>query len=328
MSNIRIRSIEIYHPANRVDNEFYIRHFDERGQDIRSFLAYMGRSSRYVIDNERENTLTMGIEAARKALAASGLQGDDIDLIVFSTQVPETTFPSNAMKVHAAIGAGSHTSVMDSNANCAGMTVAADHAARYMMSSPSVRRTLIVGSDYNTLISNPEQPITYANYGDAACAVVLERTDEEGGFIDSVYYTDSGNKDFIMYPARGHAAAMQGSGDARYIEWLPFDGSVALPPTYEMIERLLARNGFEPGDVKAYCCSQFSLGNILKIQERFELKDEQIVYVGDRFGYTGTSSPFIALYEGIATGRIRRGDLVLLWTIGAGYQLAASLFRY
>ncbi|MBE3649126.1 3-oxoacyl-[acyl-carrier-protein] synthase III C-terminal domain-containing protein, partial [Paenibacillus polymyxa] len=55
---------------------------------------------------------------------------------------------------------------------------------------------------------------------------------------------------------------------------------------------------------------------------------DQMIYVGDRYGYTGTSSPFIALYEGIGSGRIRRGDHVLFWTIGAGYQLVAMLFKY
>jgi len=328
MSYIRIRSIEVYHPAQSRDNSYYFDHFDERGQDIRSFLEHMGRKSRYVVTPGEENTLTMGIEAAQKALRTGGLSGADIDMIVFSTQVPETTFPTNALRLHAAIGADSRAIVMDSNANCAGMTVAVDHAARYMQGNQHVTRALIVGSDYNTLLSNPEDAITYANYGDAACAVILEKTEEVTGFVDSMYYTDSSLQECIMYPAEGLASATHNESCPSFIKWLPFDGSSAMPPTYKMIQTLLERNGLTTADVNAYCCSQFSLANILKIQEHLSLQEEQIIYVGDRYGYTGTSSPFIALYEGIAAGRIKRGDRILFWTIGSGFQLVAMLFRY
>lgn len=103
---------------------------------------------------------------------------------------------------------------------------------------------------------------------------------------------------------------------------------MALPPTFDLLERILKKNGLSPQDVRAYCLSQFSLANVLKIQDHLELEDAQMIYVGDRYGYTGTSSPFIALHEGIESGRIRRGDYVLFWTIGAGYQLVAMLFKY
>ncbi|GGO03955.1 3-oxoacyl-[acyl-carrier-protein] synthase III C-terminal domain-containing protein [Saccharibacillus kuerlensis] len=328
MSRIRIASVDIYHPANAVGNEFYLDHFDRKNNDIRRFLEHMGRKSRYVINNEEENGLTMAIEAAKNVLSKSGLQGSDIDMIVFSTQVPETTFPVNALYVHAAIGARSHTMVLDSNANCAGMVVAVDHASRYMLTSPHIRRALIVGSDYNTLVSDPESAVTYANYGDAAAAVILERTEEECGFIDSIYYTDPVNRDFIRYPAEGLTKTIKHGSEAKGILWLPFEAHAAMPPTFEMFETLLGRHGLTPQDISTYCLSQFSLENVLKIQRQFGLNDEQMIYVGDRFGYTGTSSPFIALYEAVETGRVKRGDHILFWSIGSGFQLVAMLFQY
>ncbi|WP_172196474.1 3-oxoacyl-ACP synthase III family protein [Saccharibacillus qingshengii] len=328
MSRIRIEAVDIYHPDNAIDNEFYFEHFDRKDQDIRRFMEHMGRKSRYVIDSSEENGLTMGIEAAKKVLAKAGLQGTDIDMIVFSTQLPETTFPVNALYVHAAIEAGSQAMVMDSNANCAGMVVAVDHASRYMLTSPHIRRALIVGSDYNTLISDPESAVTYANYGDAAAAVVLERTEEEGGFIDSIYHTDPVNRDFIRYPAEGLAKTVKYGSAKQSILWLPFEAHAAMPPTYDMFEKLLGRNGVTPQEIGSYCLSQFSLENVLKIQRQFGLSDEQMVYVGDRFGYTGTSSPFIALHEAVETGRVKRGDYVLFWSIGSGFQLVAMLFKY
>ncbi|MDO3413067.1 3-oxoacyl-[acyl-carrier-protein] synthase III C-terminal domain-containing protein [Saccharibacillus sp. CPCC 101409] len=328
MSHIRIEAVEIHHPANAVDNEFYFDHFDKQNNDIRRFLEHMGRKSRYVIDSDEENGLTMGIEAARKVLAKAGLQGTDIDMVVFSTQVPETTFPVNALYIHAAIGADAHTMVLDSNANCAGMVVAVDHASRYMLSAPNIRRALIVGSDYNTLVSDPDSAITYANYGDAAAAVILERTEEQTGFIDSIYHTDPVNRDFIRYPAEGLAKTVKHGSESKGILWLPFEAHAAMPPTFEMFETLLGRHGLTPQEIGSYCLSQFSLENVLKIQRQYGLSDEQMVYVGDRFGYTGTSSPFIALHEAVETGRVKRGDHVLFWSIGSGFQLVAMLFKY
>ncbi|MRG87353.1 3-oxoacyl-[acyl-carrier-protein] synthase III C-terminal domain-containing protein [Salinibacillus xinjiangensis] len=328
MTSIKIKEVEIYHPEKVVNNDYYIQHFKEK-KDISHFLEVMGRENRYVIDNEEENGLTMGIDASKKVLKKANLTGEDIDLIVFTTQVPETTFPSNATYVHDAIDAKHDTIIMDTNANCAGMTVAVEQASYYMKANPYVSKALIIGSDYNTLVSNPEEEITYACYGDAAAAVILEKTEEEDtGFIDSIYFTDSINRDMIRFPKDGLTKSILENRSVSSISWLPFDGGIALPPTYEMFNKILERNHLTTKDIKAYCLSQFALSNILKIQDHYTLQDEQLIYVGDRFGYTGTSSPFIALYEGIETGRIQRGDYILFWTIGSGYELVATLFKY
>ncbi|WP_226529124.1 ketoacyl-ACP synthase III [Metabacillus niabensis] len=328
MQYVKIHSVDIYHPTKVVDNTYFINHFQQREKDITRFLDHMGRKKRYFIDNPDENSLTMAIEAAKRVLTRAKMSGKDIDLIMFSSQIPEYTFPTNATYLHDAIGAGSQTILLDSNANCAGMTVAVDYTSRYMLTSKNIKTALIVGSDYNSIISDPEDEITFSNYGDAAAAVILEKTDVETGFIDSIYFTDSINKDKILYPAKGLTNVLKNKEPGKYIKWLPFDGNIALPPTYEMIQKLLDRHNLQASDISCYCFSQFSLANILKIQEKFDIHDKQIVYVGDRFGYTGTSSPFLALHEAINRGTVKRGDYILFWTIGSGYQLVSMLFKY
>lgn len=328
MKNIKIRAVANYHPENVVGNDFYIEHFKEQGRDITDFLEFMGRKERFIIDNERENTITMGIEASKRALEKSGLEGKDIDLVVFSTQVPEYTFPTNAMFLHQAIQAKRTAVALDSNANCAGMLVAVEQATRYMMSNPHVNRALVVGSDYNSLVANKEEEITYANYGDASSAVILEKTEEDTGFVDSIYDLDSAHTANIMYPAKGFSKTIKEESTPDGIRWLPFSGDLTLNDTYRIVEELLSRNGLTHEDINSYCLSQFSLSNILKFQENFKVPDEKIVYVGDKFGYTGTSSPFIAFNEGVESGQIKRGDTVLFWTVGAGNILIAMLFKY
>jgi len=325
MQNIKIKEVAIYHPKNIVKNEYYIQHFKNQGKDITHFLEIMGRKERFIINNKNENTITMAIEASKLVLEKAGLEGKDIDMIIFSTQVPERTLPTNAMYVHKAIEARNHTIILDSNANCAGMTLSVEMASRYMQSNPRVKTALVVGSDANSLISNPEQEITYANFADASAAVILVKTEEETGFIDAIYEVDSSNKDNIAFPQEGLSKTI---GSKEHIVFLPFDGAMAIPVACEMIEELLERNNLKIDDIDSYCFSQFALSNILKIQNHFEIPDKKIIYVGDKYGYTTTSSPFLCLYEGIESKRIKRGDIILFWTIGSGHEMIAMLFKY
>jgi len=315
-------SIGMYHPENKVGNDFYLEHFKEQGRDITGLLASLNKKERYVA-GEGETTLTMGIEASKRALAKAGMTGADIDMIIFSTQVPEYIIPTNAMLVHEALGCQSHVVVMDSNAKCAGMTVAVEHASRYMMANKRVNRALVIGSDHLTAISNPEQEITYANQGDAACAVLLERTEEATGFIDAEYHTYSGNTDKIVYPKEGFVKQIPG-----FIDFIPFDPSFGAPIITGLMEELLERNKLDSNDIAGFFLSQFAYGDTLLVKEHFGVEDDKMNFVGDRFGYTGTSSPFLALHEAVEAGKIKRGDYLMFWTVGAGHQFVAMLYQY
>ncbi|WP_010651517.1 3-oxoacyl-[acyl-carrier-protein] synthase III C-terminal domain-containing protein [Oceanobacillus massiliensis] len=328
MTHIRIKEIEIYHPNHVIEKQTTLDHFQKQDRDISRFIEAMGKKDRYTIDNEAENGLTMAINASKQVLEKAHMKGKDIDYIVYSTQVPERTFPTNSMYIHEAISAHSDALAIDTNANCAGMTVAIEQASRYMLSNPDIDTALIIGSDHLSLVSNPEQEITYATYGDAACAVVLEKTEEETGFIDAKYHTVTTHIDKISYPAEGLAKSLNGTADGRYINFEQFDASFGTPITVGLIEDILTRNKLTASDVSAFCISQFAYSDKTKIQDHFGMDQEKVIYIGDRYGYTGTSSPLIAFYEGIKDGRIKRGDHVLFWTVGAGHQFIAMLFKY
>lgn len=324
-NGIKIVEVATYHPSNLVDNEFYIEHFQKQGRNINGLLNALGREKRYIIDND-ENSLTMAIEASQRSLAKANLTGEDIDMILLSTQTPEYSIPTNVAFIHEAIGAKDHTIMFDMNANCAGMTIAVETASRYMMANKRVKRALVVGSDANSFITNPEQEITYANFADGAAAIILEKT-EDGtvGFIDAVHEVDTNDKNYILYPPKGFSKA---NGQKEYIHFTPFDGSLAIPPAIKIIEDLLTDNDLTMDDIDALCLSQAAPSNTAGLQEYFNIADEKIIFVGDKVGYTTTSSPFFCLNEGIETGRIKRGDTILFWTIGAGHEMVAMLFNY
>lgn len=327
MQNLKINSIGIYHPAPIVKNDFYLEHFKKQGKDIRSFFASMGRDTRFIDIHHEDTALTMAIKASESALEKAGLAADSIDLIIFTTQTPETLFPTNAVRLFHHLNAKPNTIVYDMNANCAGMTVALEQASHYMASNKRINRALIVGSDMFSTIADKEDAMSYGGFGDAACAMILERTDEDSGYIDSEFHVDTIFLEHMMLPAEGFAKGVRETGDLSRLATIPFNGSAILPDVYTMFDRLFERNGLEPKNLK-YCFSQFAQVLINSIKDQYNLSDEQVMFISEKYGYTGTSSPIMALQEGIENGQIQRGDTIMFWTVGTGHQLIAMLYKY
>lgn len=328
MTAVKIKDLAIYHPSHYKTNEYYFNHFDQKGKDIRRLLEHVGREKRYLIEehNEEETGLTMAIKSSLKVLEKTKLSGKDIDMIIFCTQTPEQMVPMNAFYIHQAIEASSKTRIFDMNANCAGMALATEFASKYMLADDKIQRTLIVGTDQFSPILNPEDEVTYPYFGDISVAMILEKTEEAIGLIDSDFVSDSSNPNTILFPVNGLRALIQ-KGIGEKMQLTPFDDTAMFNDVYASIRNLLNDNGLKPEQVKC-CFSQNSLANIKKIQEEIGLKEENVIFVADQFGYSGTTSPFLALHEGIKDGRIKRNDYILFWSIGTGYQFITMLYKY
>lgn len=329
MKNVRIRAVEVYHPDNQVDNDFYLKHFKDQGKDISGLLKSFGRDKRYIIDNDYENTITMGIEAAQKVLKSAGLEGKDMDMILFSSQLPEYTFPSQSLIVHNAISGKEDSMCMDTNANCVGMLITVETTIRAMMGNPNVKRALVIGSDYASLHCRKNDEMTYPNFGDGAAAIILEKV-EEGGFIDSTCKSNGAEWRLVKYPACGMSKIYKDNltVEERNLAWTPFNGTFAVDHAVESIHTLLHRNNLKIEDIKSYCFSQYAKIFTVLGSEKLDQDINKFIYIGDQYGYTGTSSPFIAFYEGIKTGKIKRGDIVCLWSVGTHWSICTMLIRY
>ena len=326
--HIKMRNIDIYHPQNKVGNEYFFDFYEKQGKDIRKFMKYLNKVDRYRINNPEENALTMAIESSKKVLEKSGLSISDMDMIVFSTQTPEFTVPTNASLLHRELGGAGKTRIMDMNSTCSGMTMAVEQASYYIKGNPKVKYVLVVGSDHLTQFTNPYIENNHAVFGDASCAVILEQTDENTGFIDAEYHTHTEFVDNMKFPALGLSKVLQKREAGKYLSFTPFDTRVTVPYTEKMIEDLLERNELTIADIDAFCFSQLAYSDTLHLQERFGIDGEKVIYIGNKYGYTGTTSPFISFYEGVQQNKIKRGDTVLFWTVGAGHQLVAMLFKY
>lgn len=330
MDNIRIKDIQIYHGKKVVSNEYYLEYFKKRDKDIEHYMKdIMGRNKRYLIDNEEENTLTMSIDVAKKILEKTNLKGTDIDLIIFSSQLPEYVAPPSSIILHNAIGGKHEAQCMDLNVNCAGMVTALEHTCKYMQVSPNIKNALIVGCDFITLFADKKNELAYGNFGDASCAIILERTEEDAGLIDSRYYVNSQEYSKILFPGCGSSKMFDVENrEDIYTLWKPFNGGAVVDPAIADMEDILLKHNLSKNDVKLFCLSQFAYRNIELIQSKMDIPKEKCIYIGDEYGYTGTTSPFIALYSALEKGLVKRGDYIMFWTFGAGTLSTTMLLKY
>lgn len=331
MEHIVIRSTGVYHPARQIGNEHYIRHFEQAGKNIRPLLNATGRQTRYLSDRSDENSMTMAVEACHAALDSAHLTGQNIDLLIFSSCTPEYLAPTNALQIHKQLKGRTDTVAYDMNANCVGMIVAIEQASRAMLSNRHCQRALIVGSEQMHRFSQQNDEVTLSNFGDAACAVVIEKTEKEpSGFIDSSYFTDSSHAHNMVFPETGMSRIYDQSinEDKKRIFWPGGPGDKSDVIAADLILQLLERNKLHASEIKKYFLSQVSLKNLQSIADLLKVNMENIAFIGDQYGYTGTSSPFLGLHHAIEEKSIQRGDYIVFWSIGTGLETCAMLWKF
>jgi len=328
MANIKIRDIEVYHGSKVVDNSFYIDHFKKQGKDITHFLEDVaGRKKRYLIDEKSENSLTMAKEACKRVLEKSKLEGKDIDMIIFSSVLPQYVSPPCSIIIHNTINGKMDCFCQDINLNCAGMTYSLDLIYRYMSANNKINKVMLVGSDYLNFQISPNDTSCYGQFGDASCAVILERTDEDCGLIDSKVTVHSNGISDIVFPKCGFTNIFEGKKEDFLAYW-NVEECPWLDTAITNMSNLLSENNLTVDDISMFCLSQYTYKNINYLREKLGIPKKNSIYIGDIYGYTGTTSPFIALYSAIENGQVNRGDYVMLWTVGAGYFHVAVLLKY
>ncbi|KFW98419.1 3-oxoacyl-[acyl-carrier-protein] synthase III C-terminal domain-containing protein [Pectobacterium carotovorum] len=326
MQRVKISGLSLYHPVNHVDNRWFIEYYDKKGVEIGGLLSALGHEKRYLIENNTENTLTMSIEASREVLKNRSWKPEDLNLIVFCSQTPEYLIPATALKIHHALKSGEKTLSYDMNANCAGLLIAVEQVSRVMLSRPDCTRALVVGADYLGAHSY-DSPVYHACFSDTAVAILLEKHDGSSGMIDSEFRVQTSVIDNSLFPASG-LSAIHGRARSSGIEFTPFDDSVCIDAAADSLIKILERNKLTTDDIKYFFLSQFSIGNIKKLCSALDISQDYAPFIGNQYGYTATNSPFVALHESLKLNRIQRGDNLIFWTVGAGWQSAAVLMKY
>lgn len=328
VKGIQLRNIAVYTPDEVRDNEYYANYYQEQGTFARYIAEHnLGRDKRNVIKpGTKETTLTMALESCRRVLKEENLTGENIDIICFCSLTPEYLSPPMAMLLHHELGGKRQAFCYDINANCAGMLWGFEQLSKYMSSVPDVKRALIVGTECLSMVFAPDDIINNVCYGDSSCAVILERVDDESKFIDTDYYVDSSLYHYVKSPKCGLSNVGHVPKSEMYYTFKPM--TITFDISINKINDMLFAHGLKISDIKLFCTSQYTKKVGESIYEGLGVKEEQQIYIGDQYGYTGANSPFICLYEAIKAERVERGDYLLMWTVGASLQYIMTLIRY
>jgi 3-oxoacyl-[acyl-carrier-protein] synthase-3 len=332
---IEIRSTGMYVPARRVTNDDLAQTVDTNDEWIRS---HTGIGSRHIAAAD-EATSDLACAAARSALAALGEGSPEeaaktIDLVIVSTASPDYFgFPSVACLVQDRLGIPA-AGAFDLIAGCTGFVYGLDAAAG-MLAYGNRRRALVIGADTLTRITDWSDRGTCVLFGDAAGAVVVERTDAPAsgpgkrGLIRSILGSDgSGGKELICERGGTRSPFTAGETIEKPIH-IEMNGravyNFAVKAITDTMERLLAEEGITMADVKRIIPHQANLRIVQAAAKRLGVPDEKFFMNIEQYANTSTATIPVALDEYAKTGELKRGDLIMTVGFGAGLTYGGNL---
>jgi 3-oxoacyl-[acyl-carrier-protein] synthase-3 len=289
-----------------------------------------GIKERHIVD-PGVATSDIAEPAARGAIAEAGLVPDDIDFIVVGTTTPDTIFPSTACTLQAKLGAMSAWG-FDLGAACSGFTYALTTAYQ-QVATGAAEHALVVGADVMSSIIDYTDRATCVLFGDGAGAAVLAPAEPgEAAIIDFLNVTDGSGGPALCMPAGGSRRPASHETVNDRLHYVKQDGAAvfkfAVRMTEEISRRILERNGLTAGDLDLFVSHQANRRIIEAGSGRLGLPPDKVVINLDKFGNTTAGTIPLALNDARLTGRLKKGDLVLLASVGAGFTVGSVLLRW
>lgn len=268
-----------------------------------------------------ENVTTMAFEAAKHALEMSGLDKDEIGLIVVATTSATHAFPSAACQVQNMLGIKG-CAAFDVAAACAGFTYALSIADQYVKNG-AVKHALVIGSDTLSRTLDPQDRGTVILFGDGAGAVVLGASDE-AGILSTHIHADGRYGELLTLPNR-----QRYTDDQAYLTMAGNEVfKVAVTELAHIVDESLAANNLERSDLDWLVPHQANLRIISATAKKLGMTLDNVVVTLDRHGNTSAASVPCALDEAVRDGRIQRGQLILLEAFGGGFTWGSALVRF
>ncbi len=288
-----------------------------------------GIRQRYVAA-EGETTSTLATHAAEAALADAGLTAGDIDLIVVATSSPDYTFPAVATQVQAALGM-THGVAFDLQAVCSGFVFAVATADKFLVSG-SHKRALVIGAETFSRLLDWSDRTTCVLFGDGAGAAILQSRPGSHGLLTAVMGADGAKSNLIHMPGGGSRCPASVDSVAAKLHYLRMDGretfKSAVQAMYHAAQEALRRCELDISKIKCIIPHQANRRIIDVVGERLGATPEQLFVNLDKYGNTSAASVAIALDEAVTSGKISRGDLILLVVFGSGLTWGAAVIEW
>jgi 3-oxoacyl-[acyl-carrier-protein] synthase III len=323
----RISSLATYVPPKVLTNHDLERMVETTDEWI---LQRTGIRERHIVE-PGVGTSDLAVEASRKAIERAGLTPADIDLIVCGTTTPDMAFPSTACLIQTKLGA-TRAWGFDLSAACSGFTYALTTASQ-IVSAGGSRRALAIGADVMSSIIDYTDRTTCVLFGDGAGAVVVEPSDDpEIGILDFENYVDGSGGDALCMPAGGSLRPATHDTVDQRLHYVKQEGATvfkfAVRNMEEVCRRILDRNGIDPHSIDLFAAHQANRRIIQSTAEKLGMPPEKVLINIDKYGNTTGGTIPLVLNDAVEQGRLKRGDMVLMASVGAGFTVGAVLARW
>lgn len=274
-------------------------------------------------------TSDMCVEACKRAIRDSGVDPQEIDLLVCGTFTPDYQCPSTACLIQDRLGLD--CPAFDTAAACAGFMYSLVTAAQFVATG-NAKYALAVGGDLNSRIVNPQDQKTFPLFGDGAGAVVVSRGANDQGLVCYQLGSDGSGGSLLDRPAGGTVQPLTAESLASGANYLRMDGrnvfKWAVRMLADTIELVLNKSGMTVHDISLFILHQANIRIMQSAAESLGIPMEKLFVNLDRYGNTSGGSIPIALDEALRAGRIQRGDAILMCGFGAGLTWGTSIFRW
>lgn len=285
-----------------------------------------GIKSRHIVEDETTSDLIFN--AAQMALSRAGISAQELDLILVASITPDNTTPSVAAKVSNRLGTVSGTICFDISAACSGFVYGLT-VADNMIRLGQIKTALVVGAESLSKIVDWTDRNTCVLFGDGAGAVVLRASEGEGtnadhGILATKLFADGSHYDSLK--TTGGVSTTKNAG------FLFMDGKevfkFAVNSLSQAAEDVMNQCGVTSQDIDFLIPHQANIRIISNVGEKLGLPEEKVIVAVDHHGNTSAASIPLALSENIESGRIKKGDLLVLTAMGAGFTWGGALIRF
>lgn len=279
---------------------------------------------------ENQTTSDLAAIAAKKALEDAKLTPDDIDLIIVGTNSPDMIYPATACLVQDKIGAAGKCAAFDLQAGCTGWVYSTVVGSQFIQTG-AYKHVLVIGAEVITRLMDPTDRGTYVLFGDGAGAVVLGEV-EEGGIEGFELYADGSISEHLIYPAGGSKMPFSEEVLKERSYYTKMNGSEVFKFSVREISRiskkLLEKTNTKLEDVDWFIPHQANLRIIQAGIEKLGIPMEKVVVTIDKLGNSSAATVPVSLDMLRKEGKLKKGDLLLMVSFGAGMTSGAILMRW
>ena len=276
-------------------------------------------------------TSDLAVEAVKKLVESHPIDLQQVDLIVVGTVTPDMMYPSTACLVQHKLGIA-NTWGFDVSAGCSGFLYSLNIGAMFIETG-KYKKVLVIGSDVNSSMVNYQDRAVCIIFGDGAGAVLLEPAEEgEAGIIDHVAQVEGGGGQYLYMPGGGSLNPASHETVDKKMHYIHQDGQqvfkYAVKKMAEMTQRILERNHLTGADVDCFIAHQANRRIIMATADRLKMPEEKVIVNIDRYGNTTAGTIPLAMQTALEIGKLKKGNMVLLAAVGAGFTSGATLLKW